>query len=283
MGLSIVIVNYNTKAELRQCLQSVFNSQTKFDYEVWVVDNASSDQSAEMVKAEFPKVGLIENRDNVGYSKANNQALRLAQGRYLLLLNPDVEVEPGTFDKMVSFMDNNPMVGISGCRVVKPDGSLDKACRRKFPNPANSFFYLTGLGASDYNLALPDDRIAEVDSVMGAFLLIRSEVMEKVGLLDETFFMYGEDLDWCYRAKAAGYKVMYVPVTTVVHHKGSSSRKAPQKALYEFHRAMLIFYDKHYRRKHSFLVNIVVKLGIWMRYYFKLMQNALRHEQYVSK
>ena len=282
MKLSIVIVNYNTLPELRKCLRSVFSSEAGFGFEVFVVDNASADGSASMVKSEFPEVNLIENADNLGYAKANNVALKKAQGQYCLLLNPDVVVTPETFDKMISFMDNDPMVGISGCRVVKPDGSLDKASRRSFPNLKNSLLHFLGLG-SDYNLDLPDDQIAEIDSVVGAFLLIREEVIEKIGLLDEAFFMYGEDLDWCYRAKAAGYKVMYAPITTVVHHKGSASKKTPKKALYEFHRAMWIFYDKHYGSQHNFLVNYLVKLGIWLRYYLKRIQNAIRREKYVSK
>jgi len=202
--------------------------------------------------------------------------------RYILLLNPDVEIARDTFDKMIAFMDNDSSVGIAGCRVVKSDGSLDRASRRSFPALQNSLRHFLGL-SSDYNLDLPDDHPAEVDSVMGAFLMIRSEVVDKIGLLDEAFFMYGEDLDWCYRAKQAGYKVMYAPVTTVVHHKGSSSRKLPKKALYEFHRAMFIFYDKHYAREHNFFINYLVKLAIGARYLFKSFLNSLRRDKYVSR
>ena len=313
MDLSVIVVNFHTKDKLRGCLRSVFASKTNFSYEIRVVDNASSDGSGEMVKAEFPQAKLIENRENLGFAKANNQALReilnfdststsllaslLARGegaipRYILLLNADVEVSAGTFDKMLSYMDNNSMVGVSGCRVLKADGTLDKACRRSFPNPVNSFFRLTGLSflfprsrtVSSYNLTyLPEDQVAEVDSVMGAFLLIRSDVVDRIGLLDEQFFMYGEDLDWCFRVKAAGYKVMYVPVTNVVHHKGSSSRKLPQKALYEFHRAMQIFYDKHYRANYNFLLNWLAHAGIWLRYIVLKAVNSFRREKYVSK
>ena len=292
MDLSVIVVNFHTKDKLRGCLRSVFASKTNFSYEIRVVDNASSDGSGEMVKAEFPRVNLIENKENVGFAKANNQALRQAQGRYFLLLNSDVEVSGDSFDKMLSYMDNNSMVGASGCRVLKADGTLDKACRRSFPHPVNSFFRLTGLSflfprsrtVSSYNLTyLPEDQVAEVDSVMGAFLLIRSDVVDRIGLLDEQFFMYGEDLDWCFRVKAAGYKVMYVPVTNVVHHKGSSSRKLPQKALYEFHRAMQIFYDKHYRANYNFFLNWPVYAGIWLRYIALRAVNSFRREKYVSK
>ncbi|MBI4050504.1 MAG: glycosyltransferase family 2 protein [Candidatus Doudnabacteria bacterium] len=211
--------------------------------------------------------------------------------RYVLLLNSDVEVSLETFDKMINYMDNNPAVGIAGCKVLKPGGKLDLACRRSFPNPVNALWRILGLSflfpksrVASYNLTyLSEDEIAEVDSVMGAFLMIRREVIEKIGLLDEDFFMYGEDLDWCYRAKQAGYKVMYAPITSVVHYKGSSSRKASRLALYEFHRAMQIFYDKHYREQYNFLVNFFVRVGIWIRYLVKLIANTLRSEKYVSK
>ena len=287
MDLSVVIVSFNTRDKLRMCLRSVFASQTKYIYEIFVVDNDSQDGSAEMVRSEFPNVKLIENHENRGYSAANNQALRQAQGRFYLLLNSDVEIAPDTFDKMISYMDNDKSVGIAGCKVVKADGSFDKASRRNFPDLANGILHglgLASLSSKPYNIVdAPDDQIAEVDSVMGAFLMIRAEVIEKIGLLDEAFFMYGEDLDWCYRAKQAGYKVMFAPLTTVVHHKGSSSRKAPKKALYEFHRAMIVFYMKHYADQHSELVNSLVKLGIWTRYGAKLLANSLRTEKFVSK
>lgn len=291
MDLAIVIVSYNTGERLRRCLQSIFASQTKYQYEVWVVDNASTDGSAGLVKKEFPQVHLIENEGNLGFAKANNQAILQSNGRYVLLLNSDVEVESDTFDNMISFMDNNATVGICGCKVLKDDGTLDLACRRSFPDLGSALFRLTGLSFlfpkskwSSYNLTyLPEDEICEVDSVMGAFLLIRRSLIEKIGLLDENFFMYGEDLDWCYRAKESGFKVMYVPITSVIHHKGSSSRKLPDKALYEFHRAMQLFYQKHYQQKHNFLVSWLVKLGIWTRYSFKFLQNRLRKEKYVSK
>lgn len=291
MILSIIIVNFNTKDKLRMCLARVFSSATNFAFEIFVVDNASVDGSAAMVKTEFPPVKLIANDKNSGYSFANNQAIRKSAGKYVLLLNPDVEVSVDTFDKMISFMDNNLSVGISGCKVLKPDGTLDLACRRSFPNLPGALFRFTGLSflfpkskLASYNLTyLPEDEIAEVDSVVGAFLLIGRKTIDRIGLLDETYFMYGEDMDWCYRAKQAGFQVMYVPITTVIHHKGSSSRKSPAKSLYEFHRAMQIFYDKFYRQKHNFLVNSLVSVGIWSRYAIKLFQNFFRKQKYVSK
>lgn len=298
MDLSVIIVSFNTKDLLRQCLRAVLASQTKYSFEVFVVDNASTDQSAEMVRAEFPGVKLIENQENIGYARGNNQAIKkiLNSGgggliRYILFLNPDVEMAADTLDKMISFMEQNPETGIAGCKVLKEDGRLDLACRRSFPNPVNALWRLSGLSFlyprskySSYNLTYAsEDEIMEIDSVMGAFMMIRRETMEKIGVLDENFFMYGEDLDYCFRAKQAGFKVMYAPITSVVHHKGSASRKLPGKALLEFHRAMQIFYNKHHRERHNFLVNLLVAAGIWLRYAVKLLENSLRREKYVSK
>lgn len=288
----MIIVSYNTCEKLRRCLQSVFASKTNRKFEIFVADNASSDASADMVRTEFPAVKLIENRENAGYVRANNEAIKMSAGRFILLLNSDVEVSADTFDKMISFMDNDRMAGIAGCKVLKTDGTLDRACRRSFPNLPSAFWRLAGLSLlfprskifGKYNLGyLPEDEIMEVDAVMGAFLMIRREVVERIGLLDEDFFMYGEDLDWAYRAKAAGYKVIYAPVTAVIHDKGSSSRKASGRALYEFHRAMQIFYDKHYRQRHNFFLNFLVRAGIWMRYSVKFLENGLRREKYVSR
>lgn len=291
LDLSVIIVNYNTKEKLRVCLRSVLASKTRFQYEVWVVDNASADYSKEMVSAEFPSVKLLDAGANLGYSKANNLAIRQSSGRYVLLLNPDVEVMQDSFEKMLGFMEQNSRAGIAGCRVEKPDGSLDLACRRSFPYPLSALFRLSGLSFlfpkskfSSYNLTyLPEDRVAEVDSVMGAFLLVSREVIGRIGLLDEDFFMYGEDLDWCFRAKAAGYGVFFAPVTKVIHYKGSSSKKVPALALREFHRAMVIFYDKHFAGDYPIVISWVVKTGIWLRYLLKSVSNALRREKYVSK
>jgi GT2 family glycosyltransferase len=241
-----------------------------------------------MVSEKFPAVHLIANTENIGYSKANNQAIRQSHSRYVLLLNPDVEVQPDTLQKIVDYADAHPSVGVCGCCVRKPDGSVDKACRRRFPDTVSSLLHFSGLarftaGNRRYNMDFPDDCTVEVDSVMGAFFLIRRSVVDAIGLLDEDFFLYGEDLDWCYRAKQAGYKVMYAPVSTVIHHKGSSSRRSPARSLYEFHRSMKVFYDKHYRRDRNAIVNILVDCSIWTRYSVKVLQNAFRKEKYVSK
>ncbi len=259
--LGIVIVNYNTRDLLRRCLETVFASEG-VSFRLCVVDNASTDGSAAMVARDFPQVHLIANEVNLGYPAANNQGLRAmgfergqrGEARYALLLNPDTELPPDALAKMTAFLDAHPEAGVAGPRLVRPDGSLDLACRRAFPSPEVSFYRLTGLSRlfprsrrfGRYNLTyLPEDETAEVDSVVGAYMQVRAAAIEQVGLLDESFFMYGEDLDWAFRIKAAGWKVYYYPEVTVLHVKRASSRRSG-RAQVEFWRAMEIFYRKHY-------------------------------------
>ncbi|MGC9356934.1 MAG: glycosyltransferase family 2 protein [Anaerolineae bacterium] len=261
MDLDVIIVNYNTRDLLKRCLETVFDS-TGVDFRVCVVDNASADGSTEMVARDFPEVLLIANEENLGYPAANNQGLRAfgfgrgQQGgaRYALLLNSDTEVPPDAFARTVAFMDDHPDLGILGPKLVRPNGSLDLACRRSFPTPEVAFYRFTGLARlfprsrrfGRYNLTYLDpDESAEVDSVVGAYMLVRGASIERVGLLDDHFFMYGEDLDWAYRIKEAGWKVYYYPRVTVLHVKRASSSKFP-RARVEFWRAMEIFYRKHY-------------------------------------
>ncbi|MCO6450527.1 MAG: glycosyltransferase family 2 protein [Caldilineales bacterium] len=265
LDLAIVIVNYNTRDLLRICLNSVFASSGDLQFHVTVVDNASSDESLAMVRAEFPQVGAIAAPRNGGFAYANNIGLRgygfglgktlVDLPRYALLLNPDTELPPAALEQMVALMDARPELGAAGPKLVLPDGSLDKACRRAFPSP-NSFIY-RGVGLSklfpnserfaQYNLTfLPEDEEAEVDSVVGAFMLVRREAIEQAGLLDEAYFMHGEDLDWAFRIKQAGWKVWYYPKVQVLHHKGAASRGNPRVRI-AFYQAMHIFVRKHYR------------------------------------
>jgi len=274
LDLGIVIVSYNTRDLLRTCLRSVYASQGDFTFEVCVVDNASRDGSAEMVAAEFPQVRLIANRENVGYPAANNQALRAFgftnqptnqltnqptnqltnQPTFVLLLNSDTELPPDAIARMLAFMNEHPDAGIAGPKVVLPNGSLDLACRRSFPTPEVSFYRMALLSRifprsrrfGRYNLTYLDpDQLTEVDCVMGAFMLLRAEAIAQAGLMDEQFFMYGEDLDWAYRIKAMGWKVYYNPSVSVLHVKRASTRQNP-RAQIEFYRAMEVFYRKHY-------------------------------------
>ncbi len=285
MDLSVILVNYNTCDLTMQALSSVFQSETSYDYEVILVDNYSSDDSVSMITDHYPQVKLICNDENVGFSKANNQAIRIAQGRYILLLNTDTLIEPQTLDVMVGFMDKHRDVGVSGCKIVLPDGSLDETAKRGFPTPTASLYYVLGLSKlfpkslrfNKYKLNfLHPDHMHEVDSLVGAFMLVRSEAVTGIGLLDEDYFMYGEDIDWCYRIKEAGWKVMYAPLTTILHIKGASSKKRSYKLIYEFHRAMFLFYKKHYFKKYPLVVSMLVYIAIALKTMAAMTINMVR-------
>jgi len=281
LDLGIVIVNWNTRELLRDCLRSIEQSKG-VSYRVVVVDNASEDGSVGMVRADFPRVALIVNASNRGYPVANNQGLRLLgferdgsddAPRYALALNPDTLLPPDALREMVAYMDADPDVGAAGPKLVLPDGSLDLACRRSFPTPEVSFYRMVGLSKlfprsrrfGRYNLTYLDPSVeTEVDSVVGAFMLVRREVIQRVGLFDETFFMYGEDLDWAYRIKQAGWTVKYNPRVTVTHVKRAASRQS-RRAQTEFYRAMLIFYRKHYRPTTPWWLHSLILIGLVLK------------------
>lgn len=284
MDLSIIILNYNTCELTLKALRSVYASRTGYQFEVILIDNASSDSSVEKIREEFPQVRLIENQENVGFAKANNQGMRIATGRYVLLLNSDTIVQTDTLEIMVRFMDEHPDVGASGCKVILPDGSLDKACRRGFPTPSASFYYAFGISKlfphvprfNQYQLGyLNPDEEYPVDCLVGAFMLVRRKAIDEVGLLDEQFFMYGEDVDWCYRIKQAGWTNYYYPKTHIIHYKGASSRRRPLKIVYEFHRAMYLFHRKHFRSRYSLPTNILVYGGIGLKLAMAVLKNGL--------
>lgn len=279
--LGIVIVNWNTADELERCLATVFASEGDFTYRVVVVDNNSNDGSADMVSEKFPDAEVIQLEENLGYPKGNNVGLRhlgyqgVAQveesaPRYAVLLNPDTEVPPDSLYRMTQFMDSRPEIGIAGPKLLLPDGSLDRACRRGFPTPLVSFYHFSGLAKifpnnerfGRYNMTFADpDEELEIDSVVGAYLQIRKDAVEKVGLLDEIYFMYAEDIDWCYRVKAAGWKIWYYAPVTVYHVKRAASRKST-RAPFEFWRAMLIFYRKYYRNTTPFIVHAIILMAL---------------------
>jgi N-acetylglucosaminyl-diphospho-decaprenol L-rhamnosyltransferase len=283
MDLGIVILNWNTRDLLRECLRTVFASEG-VSMRVLVVDNASADGSAAMVRAEFVQAELIVNDDNIGYPAGNNVGLRalgyhgLGQvredaPRYALLLNPDTEVPETAFRDMVAFMDTHPAVGAAGPKLVLADGSLDKACRRSFPTPEVSLYHFAGLSKrfpnsprfARYNMTYLDpDQEAEVDSVVGAYMQIRREAVQAVGLLDESFFMYGEDLDWAFRIQQAGWTIVYHPRVVVKHVKRAASRQSP-RAQFEFYRAMLIFYRKHYRAQTPLWLHSLILTGLLLK------------------
>lgn len=282
--VSIIIVNYNTRQLTMDCLASVYESLTSFQYEIIVVDNASHDGSVEAIRGGYPDVRLIANRDNTGFAVANNQGMDIAKGRYILLLNSDTVVQTDTLEVMIGFMDHHPEMGASGCKVILPEGTLDKACKRGFPTPSASFYYAFGISRmfpdrpkfNQYQLGhlSPDDEYP-VDCLVGAFMLVRRETIDQVGGLDETFFMYGEDIDWCYRIKEAGWGIYYYPRTYIVHYKGASARRKPMKIIYEFHRAMWVFHRKHYAKRYGMLTNTAVWLGISLKFSLSLIRNKL--------
>lgn len=282
MDLSIVIVNYQTFDLTKNTINSIFEYEYPFEYEILVVDNASSDDSLSRLQDYFKdSVTFIASAENNGFAAGNNQALRIAKGRYVLLLNSDTIVWEDTLENIYNYMEKHSDVGASGCRVLLENGELDKACKRSFPNVKNSFFRLFHIPTSskdnDYNLDnLPDDEIYEIDCLTGAFMFMRTDALNEAGFLDETFFMYGEDIDLCYRIKKAGWKIIYYGESKITHLKGASSKKQKSKLIYEFYRAMYIYYKKHHADESYFIVNIVVYLGIAVLCILKLFFNIFK-------
>lgn len=274
MKLSIIIVNYNVRHFLDQCLTSVRRAVSGIDADVWVVDNNSVDGSVRMVKDKFSEVKLIANKDNVGFSKANNQAIRESQGEYVLLLNPDTIVEDDTFTKIISFMDNHPDAGGLGVKMIDGKGNFLPESKRGLPTPDVAFYKIFGLSKlfpksktfGKYHLGYLDkDEIHEVEILSGAFMFMRREALDKTGLLDEEFFMYGEDIDLSYRIIKAGYKNYYFPETRIIHYKGESTKKSSVNYVFVFYRAMVIFAGKHFSQKNARLFSILINLAIWLR------------------
>jgi GT2 family glycosyltransferase len=259
MKLSIVIVNYNVKYYLWQCLDSVVRATRQVASEIFVVDNCSSDHSAEYIKPWFPNVHFIENKENTGFSKANNQAVRMACGEYVLLLNPDTVVGEETLIHVCDFMDAHPNAGALGVKMIDGYGRFLPESKRGFPSPWNAFCKMTGLSAlfpmsksfGGYHIRyLNENKQHKVDILAGAFMLLRRQALDKSGLLDETFFMYGEDIDLSYRIGQIGFDIYYLP-ETIIHYKGESTRK-DLRYVKIFHEAMLIFFRKHYPHSNCF-------------------------------
>jgi N-acetylglucosaminyl-diphospho-decaprenol L-rhamnosyltransferase len=278
IDVSIVILNYNTREHLRACLQALLTEGSstlrkgRIETEVFVVDNASSDGSADMVAADFPSVRLIRSQRNGGYAYGNNLALRHATGEAVLVLNPDTLLPPGGLVAMLDALQRHPEAGILGPKLLRPDGSMHLACRRSFPTPSVAFYRFTGLSRvfakserfGRYNLTYIDPDLAiEVDSVCGACMLVRRAVIERIGLLDERFFMYGEDLDWCLRTREAGWTVRYEPSIVVQHQHGAASRQRAFRTNFYFFRAMDLFYRKHYVQRYHPLLTGVVRTSIY--------------------
>lgn len=272
--LSVVIVNYNVAYFLEQCLNAVLAASKTLKVQVFVVDNNSVDGSVEMVQSKFPQVHLIANKENVGFSRANNQALVISDARYLLLLNPDTVVEEDTFAKVVAFMDEHPEGGGLGVRMVDGKGRFLPESKRGLPTPMVAFYKIFGLSKlfpkskrfGRYHLGyLSEFDTNEVDVLSGAFMLMRKETLDKVGLLDVTFFMYGEDIDLSYRIQLGGFKNYYFPETKIIHYKGESTKKSSVNYVFVFYRAMVIFAKKHFSQNNAKLFSMAIHLAIYLR------------------
>jgi len=273
MDVSIIIVNWNTKDLLQHCLASIYEQTVNIDYEIIVVDNCSEDGSAEMVKSEFKQVILIQNKENRGFAAANNQAIAIAKGRYILLLNSDTIVLDKAIEKTISFADAHPQSGVIGCRVLNPDGSMQPTCFM-FPSilnmmlestylykifPKNRFFGRQQMTWWDRN------NVRCVEVVTGCFMLVRREAIEQVGVMDEHFFIYGEETDWCYRFKKNGWKVMFTPIGQIIHYVGQSTSKIPVAMIIQLRLSLLKFIKKHYSGSSLLIARFLTALFFALR------------------
>ncbi|MFN3689562.1 MAG: glycosyltransferase family 2 protein [Fimbriimonadales bacterium] len=287
--LSICIVNWNTRDLLRACLRSIYRYPPPEPFEVIVVDNASADGSAAMVTREFPQATLISNTANLGYAHGNNQALQRAQGEFVLLLNPDTEVFETTLGNALAFLRAHPEAGAIGAKQLFPDGRVQPSIRG-FPTPANLLFEITGLARlfprsrrlGGYRMRwFTYATLAEVDQPMATFLMTRRAVIEQVGLMDEAFPLFFNDVDWCYRIKQAGWKIYFVPEVQILHHGGASTRQVRLSAIRESHRALEAFYRKHYRAQlnpllYALCIGAIRLGGAWRLLYARWEHAAKR-------
>jgi GT2 family glycosyltransferase len=283
MKLSVVIVSYNVKYHLEQCIRSVIRASEGLDAEIWVVDNASSDGSIGYLQVLFPDVHYISNAENVGFSRANNQAIRKSGGEYVLLLNPDTIVAEDTLRGCVDFLDTHPEVGATGVRMLNADGTFAPESRRGLPTPFTSFCKMTGLSAlfpkshvfgRYYMKYLDENKANPIEVISGAFNMLRRKALDETGLLDEDFFMYGEDIDLSCRLLKAGWQNYYLPYY-ILHYKGESTQKSSFRYVHIFYQAMLIFFNKHYRRRYL-LVSYLIRLAVIFRAILDVLIRAFR-------
>lgn len=286
MKLSIIIVSYNVKYYLEQCLRSAEAAIEGFDAEIVVVDNCSSDGSCEYLTPRFPNVKFIWNKDNKGFAKANNQAIRATNSEYVLLLNPDTIVEKGTFADFINFMDAHPDAGGAGAYMLHTDGKFALESRRGLPTPFVAFCKMSGLSSmfpkskrfgKYYMRYLDEQQVNQIEIISGAFMFLRRATLEKSGLLDEDFFMYGEDIDLSCRMLKAGYNNYFIP-SRILHYKGESTQKSSYRYVYTFYQAMQIFFNKHYSH-YSLLLSIPISLAIWGRAVLAYIGNQFCHRK----
>lgn len=283
--LSVIIVNYNVKHFVEQCLFSVIKASETFKCEVFVVDNNSVDGSVTLIKDKFPQVKLIENKVNTGFSVANNQAIALATGEYILLLNPDTVVQEDTFIKTLRFMDENPQAGGLGVKMLDGQGNYAPESKRGLPTPSVAFYKMFGLSKlfpkskkfGKYHLTyLPENETCEIDVMSGAFMLMRKSVLDNIGWLDETFFMYGEDIDLSYRITKAGHKNYYFPETQIIHYKGESTKRRSINYVVVFYKAMAIFSRKHFSGSHAFWFDFLIHIAIILKAGAAMVSNFIK-------
>ncbi len=285
MKLSVIIVNYNVKHFLEQCLFSVLKAAEKTETEIIVVDNHSADGSVQMVAEKFPQVQLIANEKNLGFSAANNIGIRQSKGEYVLLLNPDTVVEEDSFSKITAYMDSHPEAGGLGVKMIDGKGRFLPESKRGLPTPAVAFYKIFGLSRlfpkskkfNRYHLGyLSPDKTHEVEVLSGAFMLLRKSVLDKIGLLDDSFFMYGEDIDMSYRITQAGFKNIYFSGTTIIHYKGESTKKGSLNYVMIFYRAMQIFARKHFSKKRASMFSLLINLAIYFRASMSLIYRVVK-------
>ncbi|MEO0184223.1 MAG: glycosyltransferase [candidate division WOR-3 bacterium] len=286
--ISIVIVNYNVKHFVEQCLMAIERARHNLALEIIVVDNASVDGSQAMIKRKFPHVLLLENHKNLGFAKANNQALKIARGKYVLILNPDTLIQEDTLIILKEFLDKNQDVSAVGCKLINPDGSFQIASRRSIPTPWVAFTKIIGLSRifpksrifARYNLTyISPDIESEVEVLSGSLMMLRKQVLTKVGYFDEDYFLYGEDIDLCYKIKKAGGKIYYTPRTKAIHYKGESTKRGEFSYITNFYSSMLIFIDKHFKDYYSVLLKSILIFGIYSRafiaYFYSLLKSTI--------
>ena len=285
MKLSIILVNWKTKDITRNALLSIYKETKDINFEVIVIDNNSQDGSVEMLKKEFPQAVLIENIDNKGFGKANNQGLKITKGEYLMFLNTDVIILDGALNKLLDYLGSHSDVMLVGPRLLNRDLTFQHACRRTLPNPVNSLFHLSGLTKifkknrlvnqyKQYNLS--PDITGPTAALSGAAMMFRRQVYEEIGGFDERFFMYGEDLDFCKRVLDKGWKKVYVSEARIVQFGGQSRSKRKVKSLINFYEAMWLYYRKHFYNSHSLVLNLIIWLGIQVRMGVALLVNYLK-------
>jgi len=289
--IAIVIVTHNSWSHLPKCLDSLTKAIANIAAEVFVIDNASTDETYNNTKKYYPWCNLINCKINGGYSRGNNFGLKAAgfpdstKFRHALLLNPDTELPENALQGLLTHMDSQTDIGVLGPKLVLSNGKLDKACKRGLPTPAAAFYHLSGIAKifpksrifGRYNMSyIDEDEIADVDSTVGACQLIRGEALAKTGLMDESFFMYGEDLDINLRIKQLGYRIVYYPQVIVKHHKGTSTRQTPDTMIRAFYGAMKLFHDKHFASHHSVITNMIIYGTINFICQYKLFRNSMK-------